>query len=359
MTRPGHSRGASTTDAHNSPQGPDPRSSDSAGGRRRRRGRGGRGRRDGARPAADPQLHPSASQRSRSGRSGAVRKGPQGGGTTRRSTPKGQLPEDAVYGLNAVDVALDSGMLKVLYVDEGSANERVQQVRAHATDEGLKVLPLARQGWSRALDPEQHQGVAGLLHPLHTWYIEDVVAAAGPDSCILVLDRVQDPQNLGAILRTAAATGVDGVVLPKAGGCPLTPAVHRASAGLSLLTRIVEDENLARVIDYLKDHGYWVLGCDSEAGEDATTFEFPRRRVLVMGNEAEGMRRLVRESCDYLVRIPMPGPKLVAGESESMRLPQVESLNVSVATAVMLYLAMADLARAEHEEAAVKQPRDA
>jgi 23S rRNA (guanosine2251-2'-O)-methyltransferase len=113
---------------------------------------------------------------------------------------------------------------------------------------------------------------------------------------------------------------------------------------MSLKVRIVEDENLARALDYLKEHGYWVIGCDSEGGEDATTFEYPHRRVLVMGNEAEGMRRLVKESCDYLVKIPMA--------------PGVESLNISVATAVVLYLAQADLAKAELEEAAGGVPAE-
>nr|MDQ3024385.1 RNA methyltransferase [bacterium] len=118
------------------------------------------------------------------------------------------------------------------------------------------------------------------------------------------------------------------------------PAVHRASAGMSMKVRIVEDENLSRALEFLKEHGYWAIGCDSgEDGvepEDATTFEYPPKRVLVMGNEAEGIRRLVREGCDYIVRIPM--------------IDGVESLNVSVATAVVLYLAKADLARADQEE---------
>jgi len=175
-----------------------------------------------------------------------------------------------------------------------------------------------------------------MLHDTPRHYLEEIVPEAAADSCILVLDRIQDPQNLGAVLRSAVACGVDAVVLPKAGGCSLTPAVHKASAGLSLKARVVEDENLAQAIAFLKEHGYWAIGCDSAAGEDATTFEFPERRVIVMGNESEGMRRLIKESCDYLVRIPMA--------------EGVESLNVSVATAVVLYLAKADLARAAWEE---------
>ncbi len=249
--------------------------------------------------------------------------------------PRGQLPDDVIYGLNPVALALDTGNLKVLYFDQGRQTERMQHLHAQAVSQGLEVRPLQRQGWAGALSPEAHQGVAGLLHARPVHYIEEVVAEAKDDSCILVLDRVQDPQNLGAVLRTAAATGVDAVVLPKAGGCPVTAAVHKASAGLSLRVRIVEDENLARALDYLKEHGYWVIGCDSAGGEDATTFEFPRKRVIVMGNEAEGMRRLTRESCDYIVRIPMA--------------EGIDSLNISVATAVVIYLAVADLSRAAQD----------
>jgi 23S rRNA (guanosine2251-2'-O)-methyltransferase len=201
----------------------------------------------------------------------------------------------------------------------------------------VDVRPLQKQGWSHALAPDQHQGIAGLIHAMPAHYLEEIVAEEKANSCILVLDRIQDPQNLGAVLRTAAATGVDAVVLPKAGGCPITPAVHKASAGLSMRVRIVEDENLARALDFLKQHGYWVIGCDSGEGEDATTFEYPHKRVLVLGNEAEGMRRLVREGCDYTVRIPMESG--------------IDSLNISVASAVVLYLAIADLAKADQEDA--------
>jgi 23S rRNA (guanosine2251-2'-O)-methyltransferase len=296
-----------------------------------RRGRGGAGQ--GVGGAQGPRRGRPAGQGG-GGQDGPARGRSAGG----RSVPSGQLPQNAVYGINAVSVALDNGLLKTLFFDQGHQTERTQHLHAQAHDQGVEQLPLQRQGWARALPPEQHQGIAGLLYDMPSSFLEEVVAEAGPDSCILVLDRVQDPQNLGAVLRTAAATGVDAVVLPKAGGCPLTPAVHKASAGMSLKVRIVEDENLARALEYLKEHGYWVIGCDSEGGEDATTFEYPQRRVLVMGNEAEGMRRLVKESCDYMVRIPMA--------------TGVESLNISVATAVVLYLAQADLAKARMEAAA-------
>ncbi|MCC7479222.1 23S rRNA (guanosine(2251)-2'-O)-methyltransferase RlmB [bacterium] len=319
----------------------DPR--DSRGGRPDMRGRDGqRGGRDMGRDMSRDM------GRDGGGREGGPR-GRSGGAPLDRSVPKGQLPADLIYGINAVSVALETGQLKTLYYDNGFNNERVKQIHAHAQDAGIAVLPLQRQGWSRALAGEQHQGVAGMLYPQRSHFLEEIVANAGEDSCVLVLDRVQDPHNLGAILRTAGAAGVDAVVLPKAGGCPVTPAVHRAAAGVSLLNRIVEDENIARALDFLKDQGYWVIGCDSEEGEDATTFEYPHKRVIVMGNEAEGMRRLVKEHCDYLVRIPMPGPKWLAREHDGSSAAMVESLNVSVATAIILYLSMSDLARAAHE----------
>jgi 23S rRNA (guanosine2251-2'-O)-methyltransferase len=250
-----------------------------------------------------------------------------------RSIPKGQLPDNFVYGVNPVAVALDAGQLQTLFYDSSRQSERLQHIHAQAQADNIEIKPLQRQGWARILPSEQHQGVAGLLAEQPRAYLEELVQVVGEESCILVLDRVQDPQNLGAVMRTAAATGADAVVLPKAGGCPITPAVHKASAGLSLTLRVVEDENLARAIEFLKDNGYWVIGCDSSEGEDATTFEFPQKRVIVMGNEGEGMRRLVREHCDYLVRIPMAP----------------ESLNISVAAGVVLYLARRP-ARAAWEE---------
>lgn len=309
--------------------------------RRRRKTQQDSPRQPGAatRPARQPASSRGDSRNSRDGRDGRDGRGGRGGGNgggAGRTVPKGQLPPNLVYGLNSVAVALELGQLKTLFYDKGRQSERLQHIHAQAQDDHVEIRPLQRQGWARILSNELHQGIAGMLADQPRAYLEEVVVEAGDTSCVLVLDQVQDPQNLGAVLRTAAATGVDAVVLPKAGGCGLTPAVHKASAGHSLKVSVVEDENLAQAISFLKEHGYWVIGCDSAEGEDATTFEFPEKCVIVMGNEAEGMRRLTRESCDYLVRIPMNSG--------------VDSLNISVATGVILYLAKADLARAAFEE---------
>lgn len=260
------------------------------------------------------------------------------GGYIRRSAPKNQLPEALIYGINPVSVALQQGRLRKLFIDNDASNPRLLDILEIADAAGIEHQTLESQGWGDALSRDMHQGVAGLLSGRSFQSIEELVGKldANADSTILFLDKIQDPHNLGAVLRTAAATGVDAVVLPKSGGCGLTPAVHKASAGMSLVVNVIEDVNFAQALAFLKQQGYWVVGCDSGGGEDATSFAFPKRRVLVMGSEGSGIRRLVRESCDHLVKLPMA--------------EGVESLNISVATGVILYMAQASSARGEEAE---------
>lgn len=229
-------------------------------------------------------------------------------------------------------MALQQGRLRKLFIDNDASNPRLLDILEIADAAGIEHQSLEGQGWGDALSRDMHQGVAGLLSGRSFQNIEEIVSKLDEtaESTILFLDKIQDPHNLGAVLRTAAATGVDAVVLPKSGGCGLTPAVHKASAGMSLVVNVIEDVNFAQALAFLKQHGYWVVGCDSGGGEDATRFEFPRRRALVMGSEGSGIRRLVRESCDHLVKLPMA--------------EGVESLNISVATGVILYMAQATTA---------------
>jgi 23S rRNA (guanosine2251-2'-O)-methyltransferase len=252
------------------------------------------------------------------------------------------LPDALIYGINPVSVALEHGKLRRLFVDESSSNPRVLDLVETAETAGVEISSLESQGWGDALSRDMHQGAAGLLSGRSFVHLEEIAKNGTEPSTILFLDKIQDPHNLGAVLRTAAATGVHAVVLPKSGGCGLTPAVHKASAGMSLIVNVVEDVNFAQALDMLKERGYWVVGCDSGAGEDATSFEFPARRVLVMGSEGAGIRRLVRERCDHLVKLPMASA--------------VESLNISVATGVMLYLGNAN---AQTEEQSAERVRPA
>ncbi|MEZ5338099.1 MAG: 23S rRNA (guanosine(2251)-2'-O)-methyltransferase RlmB [bacterium] len=319
-----------------------PREGGGGGGYRPREGGGGGGYRprEGGgggdyRPRRDHDSRPPRFDGQRGG--GRDDRGPrQDSGSYRRSAPKNQLPEALIYGINPVSVALERSRLRRIFIDQDSDNPRLLDLLETAEEAGVEILPLSGQGWGDALSRDMHQGVAGLLSGRSFLNIEEIVAKldSNAQSTILFLDKIQDPHNLGAVLRSAAATGVDAVVLPKTGGCGLTPAVHKASAGMSLVVNVIEDVNFAQALAFLKQQGYWVVGCDSGGGEDATRFEFPQRRVLVMGSEGSGIRRLVRESCDHLVKLPMA--------------EGVESLNISVATGVVLYMAQASALRA-HE----------
>jgi 23S rRNA (guanosine2251-2'-O)-methyltransferase len=153
-------------------------------------------------------------------------------------------------------------------------------------------------------------------------------AELGPEetarSLVLALDQVNDPRNLGAILRTAAALGVEGVILPQRRSAELAGACAKAASGALDLLPLVEVVNLARTLAELKQRGYWVVGLDAAGPKPLETLDLPQRIVLVLGSEGEGLRRLVAEQCDHLARLEID--------------PRMESLNVSVAAGIALYL---------------------
>ena len=156
--------------------------------------------------------------------------------------------------------------------------------------------------------------------------LPDLLAQAGPDALVLVLDGVTDPHNLGACLRSAAAAKATAVVVPKDRAVGLTPVVRRASAGGADRVPLVAATNLARALRTLKDAGVWITGLAGDTDTSIYDIDLKGPVALVLGSEGEGMRRLTRETCDFVAKIPMPGP--------------MESLNVSVATGVVLFEAL-------------------
>lgn len=166
-----------------------------------------------------------------------------------------------------------------------------------------------------------HQGVVALRSAGEIVEIEDLVARR--PACLLVADQVTDPRNLGALLRSAEATGVGGVVIPRDRSAPVTPVVAKASAGAIAFVPVTQIVNLARGLRELQHAGYWIVGLDGSAPQSLFDFAFPELCALVVGAEGKGLRPLTRASCDHLVSIPMLG--------------HVGSLNVSVAAAVALY----------------------
>jgi len=237
---------------------------------------------------------------------------------------------ESVYigGFHAVIAALEDGQNKPREVLLASHrhDERSRRVTELARELGVPLRLVAKSDLDLAAPELRHQGVLALM-PAQSFSGEDTLdLPATPDKLVLVLDGVQDPYNLGACLRTAEAAGVNAVILPKDRAVGLTPIVRKAAAGAAERVPVIAVTNLSRTLKRLAELGYWVTGLAGEAEQSLFESDLSGPRVIVMGAEAEGLRRLTKEHCHQLVRIPMAG--------------KAESLNVSVAAAVCLYEAV-------------------
>lgn len=221
-----------------------------------------------------------------------------------------------VYGANPVRELL-AGAHPVTRVQVARDAQLADAARAR----GVPVDLVDRGTLDRLAPAAHHQGVVAHTPPFRYAPLDVLLAPASPSA--LVLDGIQDPRNLGAILRTARAAGVGGVVLPQDRSAGITPAVVAASAGLVFGLPVVRVPNLVRAMEALKTAGYWLVGLAADAPESLDRLAPPPRPALVLGGEGEGLRPLVRRTCDFVVSIPM-----AAG---------VESLNVSVAAGIALY----------------------
>jgi 23S rRNA (guanosine2251-2'-O)-methyltransferase len=186
---------------------------------------------------------------------------------------------------------------------------------------GVAVAEVDRHELDRAAGTSAHQGVVAVAPPFRYVDLDRIAEPSCPSA--LLLDGVQDPRNLGAILRTARAAGVGGIVLPRDRCVGITPVVAVASAGNLFGLRIARVPNLVRAMETLKQAGFWMIGLAADAVTPVFALDVPNRPALVVGGEGDGLRSLVRRTCDYEVSIPMA--------------PGVESLNVSVATGVVLF----------------------
>ncbi|MDI3261847.1 MAG: 23S rRNA (guanosine(2251)-2'-O)-methyltransferase RlmB [Fulvimonas sp.] len=236
-----------------------------------------------------------------------------------------------IVGVHPVAGALDNDPARVreVLVEQGARNARVQQLAERARTLGIPVHTRAREQLDRLAGNARHQGIA--IHyeappTLDEAALEAAVDAAGQGVLVLVLDGVTDPHNLGACLRSAAAAAATAVVVPKDRAAGLTPVARRASAGGAERVPLATVTNLARTLRELKQRGVWITGLAGDAPRTIYETDFTGPLALVLGSEGEGMRRLTREACDFLARIPMPGA--------------MESLNVSVATGVVLFEAL-------------------
>ena len=231
-----------------------------------------------------------------------------------------------VYGINPVMEALRTGRVTVLRVGD-RGGERMRELLALAQERGVRVQRVTPDVLQRLASGGVHQGVAADVDEAATDYsVEDLVRGASGPPLIVVLDGIEDPHNLGAILRTADAAGVDGVVVQSRRSAALGGAAAKASAGAVAHVRIAQVVNIARAIEDLKDAGVWSVGLAGDAPTSYDAVDLTAPSAIVVGAEGTGLRRLVRERCDFVASIPMQG--------------HVGSLNVSVAAGIALFEAV-------------------
>ena len=234
---------------------------------------------------------------------------------------------DVLYGVHSVAEALKAGRRNFDHVLVAAErhDERLSRLVADCKQAGVRVRQEPREQLTHLAGTTAHQGVVAVVRAKELLTIEDLFEA--PDvsqtRLLLALDGVEDPQNLGALLRVADGAGVDGVILTERRSAPLSAVAVKASAGAVEHLRIARVVNLVRALEELKEQNIWVIGLDERGETDYDRFDLTGNCVLVMGREGAGLHDLVRRTCDHLLRIPMKGG--------------VSSLNVSTAGAVVLY----------------------
>ncbi len=230
-----------------------------------------------------------------------------------------------IYGIHAVAESLKARRVSRL-IHERGAGPRVDALIARAQELRIPVETLDRRALEKMTRGGVHQGVAAEVQPLAAYTLDELVADAGGPALIVVLDGIEDPQNMGAILRSVDAAGATGVVRQARHSAPLDGATVKASAGAVNHVRIATVVNISRALEELKDLGVWSVGFDAAGTESYDQVDYTVPTALVFGAEGTGLRRLVRETCDRVVSVPMAGA--------------VASLNVSVTAGIGLFEAV-------------------
>jgi 23S rRNA (guanosine2251-2'-O)-methyltransferase len=242
--------------------------------------------------------------------------------------------DNLVFGLHAVQALVDGSPQRILqlYVLQGRNDKRLQSIRSVAEKNKIEVDVVAREKLDKMV-AGNHQGVIAITSQVTEVYDEAYLKNRLPKLIdnnilpfILVLDGVTDPHNLGACLRTAEAAGIQFVIVPKDNAASLNPTAIKVACGAAEVLPLIRVTNLARTLEWLQSQGVWLVGAAGEAECNHSDMDLKGALAIVMGAEGKGLRRLTRERCDSLIRIPMMG--------------QVSSLNVSVATGICLFEAL-------------------
>jgi len=238
---------------------------------------------------------------------------------------------DRFTGIHAVREALEAGStFDRIVIAKGRQDSRIEEIVQLARQRDIPVRFEDRGNLDRLANSRDHQGVVAITAARAPATLEDILARANSSKdqpgLIVLLDGVEDPHNLGAIIRTALAVGSHGIVIPERRAAGLTDTVARASAGALAHLPIAKVTNLARTMEELKEAGYWLVGLDENGDKNYTEVDYTSPTGIVMGGEGKGLHDLTRKRCDFVVSLPTTGP--------------VKSLNVSVATGVVLFEAL-------------------
>ncbi len=236
-----------------------------------------------------------------------------------------------LFGIHAVQAALDYSPKKInkAWIDTQRQDKRLMQVIDDLLSLGIEPEKTDRKKLDRFAEGKNHQGIVievEMPAELSESDLKQAVEALSGTPLLLVLDNVQDPHNLGACLRTADATGVQGVIITKDNATGITPTVCKVASGAAETVPVYQVTNLSRTLRWLKEQGIWIMGAAGSAEQTVYQTDLTMPLAVVVGAEGKGLRRLTQEQCDFLVKLPMRG--------------QVESLNLSVATGVLLYEAV-------------------
>ena len=238
---------------------------------------------------------------------------------------------DKLTGIHAVKEALEAQRpIDRIAIAKGRQDTRIEEIVLLARKLSIPVRFEERNQLDRLANSKDHQGVVAVAAARAATTLEDILAGAnsahGQEGLIVLLDGVEDPHNLGAIIRTALAAGAHGVVIPERRAAGLTDAVARSSAGALAHLPVAKVTNLARAMEELKEAGYWLVGLDEKADKNYTEVDYTSPVGIVLGSEGQGLHELTRKRCDFVVSLPTSGP--------------VKSLNVSVAAGVVLFEAL-------------------
>lgn len=238
-----------------------------------------------------------------------------------------------LYGIHAVGEVLKAHPEKIerICVERGQKNPRIQEIIDAARQKHVRISFEERSWLDRKSEGSRHQGILCYASEITTFESDDIIEQAKFPGLLVVLDGIDDPHNLGAILRSAEAANADGVFLPQHRSAGLTAAAVKASAGAATHVKVARVSNISRLIDVLKERKFWVVGLDAASDKPIWDLDLTIPAALVLGNEGTGLHRLVKERCDFVASLPIKG--------------NVGSYNVSVAAGIALYEVLRQRAR--------------